>query len=151
MLHFEQFTLETNPDRSQELEIDRVLDRFESMVEAVLAKPPPAPQTGDPDWRRLLRFCETYRDPLARRIRHSKRNKSPQMADVWLRQLASPPYGPWNGVRNGLTRFIACCGLTPRRKGEPLFSPRPLSRLPSQRHDSPSSEFTFQAVHQKHL
>lgn len=99
-----------------------ILERFEASVEAVLNKPPPARQTSDQDWLLLFRFCERYRDFLSQRVRYSKQIASPRMADVWLRQLASPPCGEWDGVRIGLKLFIASCGLAPRSKNEALLS-----------------------------
>jgi len=110
------------PDNPKKIETESVLERFEALVEAVLPKPAPAALTGDRDWLRLFQFCESYRDFLSQRVRYSKRIASPRMADVWLRQLASPPCGEWDGVRNGLQLFIASCGLPPRNRNEALLS-----------------------------
>jgi hypothetical protein len=99
-----------------------VLARFEELVEAVLSSPPPVVATADPDWRRLFRWCDTHRGLLAERA--SQRNKltRPQRADVWLRELASPPKTGWDGVRHGALPFIRLVGMLPRSSGEPMFT-----------------------------
>lgn len=99
-----------------------ILRRFEELVEAVLASAPPSVATLDVDWTRLFRWCDTHRALLAERAFLWSKLAHPQRVDVWLRELARPPKGRWDGVRHGAISYIRLVGLPPRGEGEPMFT-----------------------------
>lgn len=113
-------------------EVDPVLERFEQLVEAVLPLPPPSVPCSDPHWVALFRWCDRHRVVLAARARRFQRKGVQSRLDLWLRELATPPKGQWEGVRYGALPFIRMVGLPPRGDGETLFTavPRPRHQTP---------------------
>jgi hypothetical protein len=104
---------------------ERIMMRFEALVEAVLYRPPPSAARPDPDWNRLFRWCHTHRNFLATRARSTGKLASPNRVDLWLRELASPPKGVWDGVRQGAISYIRLVGIPPRGSSEAMFTNRP--------------------------
>jgi hypothetical protein len=105
---------------------DPLLERFESLVEAVLLLPPPSVPCSHPQWAALFRWCGRHRKQLAARARDCIRNDSQERVDVWLRELASPPKGMWDGVRYGAMQYIRLVGHLPRNSGQPMFTAPPI-------------------------